>query len=175
MQRGNLTRLCVLGVLILGGIEMISCSAAGGTPITGSNPAVAIPTASLIPFPNNLPINTEASHSISCDNVSISNPAAAYCSMLGYQTGMQDTDAGQVGICALPDGTVCDAWQFLRGKCGQEYSFCALQGYGIETVTESDGASTQEYAVCVDSNGNILGSLIELSGLQALLDACSLR
>ena len=39
-------------------------------------------------------------------------------------------------------------------------------------VTESDGSSTQEYAVCVDSNGAVVGKVFDLSGLQALLDAC---
>jgi putative hemolysin len=115
----------------------------------------------------------EPSPSTSCENVSISNPAATYCSLLGYQSGTQDTAEGQVSICTFPDGSVCDAWQFLRGKCGQEFSWCALNGYQIQAVIESDGSSTQEYAVCVDSNGNTVGTLIELSGLQALFEACS--
>ena len=38
-------------------------------------------------------------------------PAAMYCQELGYEY---------------------KAWDFMQGKCGQEYSSCAKCGYGIE-------------------------------------------
>jgi putative hemolysin len=184
MQRGNLDRLCVFGVLILGGIHLMSCSTPGGAPMAGPSPVVSVSTASremlptdsnIEPFPTRSLVSTESSPSVSCENVSISNPAATYCSLLGYQSGTKETAEGQVSTCTMPDGTVCDAWQFLRGTCGQEFSWCALNGYQIQNVIESDGLSTQEYAVCVDASGNTVGTLFELSGLQAMLEACSRR
>jgi putative hemolysin len=152
--------------------------------MAGLTPVVSIATTSLeaLPTDSNVEplstrsiISTESSPSISCENVSISNPAATYCSLLGYQTGTQNTAEGQAGICTMPDGMVCDAWQFLRGTCGQEFSWCALNGYQVQNVVESDGSSTQEYAICVDSNGVSVGKLFELSGLQVMLEACSRR
>ncbi len=172
MQLGKLSRLCVL---ILGWIALGSCSTVDGTSAVRPIPVDSVSTTSPQPSPIFSTNNTESSPAISCENVSVSNPAASYCSLLGYQSGMQDTPQGQLSICTLPGGLVCDAWQFLRGKCGQEFSWCALNGYEIQTVIESDGNYSQEYAVCVDSNGNNLGTVIELSGLQALLEACSHR
>ena len=181
MQSGTPYRLCVL---ILGGIILISCSPMGGTPVAAQTPAVSISTArpealpadpTIEPLPTRSVVNTQTPSSLSCENVSIANPAATYCAMLGYQSLTQETAEGQLSVCAMPDGAVCDAWQFLRGTCGQEFSWCALNGYQIQNVIESDGSSTQEYAVCVDASGNTVGTLFELSGLQALLESCLRR
>ena len=160
MQLGKLSRLSVLGVIF--GLYLVSCTTAGETPVMEETPVDSIST-----------IVSEPPPSISCEGVSISNPAATYCSMLGYESGVQDTPDGQAGICTMPDGTVCDEWQFLRGKCGAEFSWCAMNGVGIQTVTESDGSATMEYAVCLDKNGTIVGKVTELSGLQTLLDTCT--
>lgn len=170
MQRGNISRLCAL---ILGGIALGSCSTVGGTTTAGSVPVDSVITN--VPQPSPIISINNTSTAISCENISVSNPAASYCSLLEYQSGTQDTPQGQQSICTLPGGIVCDAWEFLRGKCGQEFSWCALNGFEIQTIVESDGTSTQEYAICVDSIGNNIGTLIELSGLQATLEACSHR
>lgn len=167
MKSGNLDRLYLLSVLLLGGALLVSCSAAGQPP--------AVPDSNSEPLPTRSIEGAVPSASVSCENVTIANPAATYCAMLGYQSGTQETAAGQASTCIMPDGTVCDAWQFLRGTCGQEFSWCALNGYQIQNVVESDGSSTQEYAVCVDASGNTVGTLFELSGLQALLDNCLRR
>jgi putative hemolysin len=173
MRSGNFGRFYVLGVLILGGVLLVSCSASGGTPAAGQSPVV--PDSIEEPLPTRSIETLAPSPSVSCENVSIANPATTYCAMLGYQSGTQETAEGQAGTCIMPDDTVCDAWQFLRGTCGQEFSWCAQNGYQIQNVVESDGSSTQEYAVCVDASGNTVGTLSELSGLQALLDGCSRR
>ncbi len=60
------------------------------------------------------------------------NPAAVYCDDLGYQYDIVTTSKGQVGVCMFPDGSSCDEWDFLSGKCGVEYSYCARQGYNLE-------------------------------------------
>ena len=95
----------------------------------------------------------------------IANPAAEYCVFLGYDYRIVDTARGQQGICTFPDGTSCDEWQFFAGKCGQEHSYCARQGYGIKTLADGQDPFSQEYAVCLDAAGNVLGSVAELSGL----------
>ena len=71
----------------------------------------------------------------------IADPACVYCEALGYNCSN--------GNCTLPDGSSVPAWEFYRGKAGQKYSFCELQGYRIESRTEDMGGWTSEYAVCV--------------------------
>ncbi len=76
-------------------------------------------------------------------------PSAAYCVQLGYELTVNKTEEGEFGVCRFPDGSSCKDWDFLRGKCGQEYSYCAQKGYGLKTIT-GDGL---EYAVCILENG----------------------
>ena len=92
--------------------------------------------------------NTYASESV---RVGIANPAAVYCRELGYEYKIVDTSTGQQGICVFSEDAQCDAWNFLMGRCGQEYSYCALNGY--EIITRTDGIDTlaREYGVCVEA------------------------
>jgi uncharacterized repeat protein (TIGR01451 family) len=106
----------------------------------------------------------DAASSCGGDAPGMANPAAIYCQELGYEYQVVDAADGQHGICVLPDGSECDAWGFLQGKCGQSYSYCATQGY--ELVTKSDGKNSfsGEYGVCV-RDGQEVGSVTELMGL----------
>ena len=45
--------------------------------------------------------------------VGMSNPAAVYCLEMGYEYEIADGPAGQRGVCIFPDGSRCDAWDFL--------------------------------------------------------------
>lgn len=99
----------------------------------------------------------------------MANPASVYCQLLGYTNEIQDTDAGQVGVCVFPDNTSCEEWAFLNGTCGQAHSYCALQGLTIQTVTDDSGGFSQEYAVCVDEKSNVVGTVADLSGLTQAL------
>jgi len=84
------------------------------------------------------------------DSVGMKNPAFVYCTELGYEYKTVQTDQGEKGICVIPEtGEEFDAWDFLNGKVGQEYSYCALQGYGIETVSNGESSFSCEYAICV--------------------------
>lgn len=107
-----------------------------------------------------------------CDNVSIANPAASYCLLLGYSYNVVEVKEGQIGVCILPDGTICDGWLFYSGKCGRKYSYCAIQGFETKTLTDGKDPFSPEYAVCVDKSGNVLGSVSDLSGLKTLLTNC---
>lgn len=52
-------------------------------------------------------------------NAGIANPASVYCEQsAGGQLQIVDTAQGQVGMCHLPDGRVCEEWSLFRsGAC----------------------------------------------------------
>jgi len=140
----------IVYLLIMGGMMLSSCAT---TPTEVETPAAE---------------GKETAEEVTlrdCSNVSIANPATVYCGFLGYTTSIEETDAGQKGICIFPDNTSCEEWEFLRGACGQQYSYCGLQGYGIETRSDGKDYFSREYAVCVDENGQVVGSVVEISGL----------
>ena len=86
------------------------------------------------------------------DFTGMGNPSAVYCQELGYQFKIVTGAQGESGVCLLPEEQECDAWDFLQGECGQEYSYCAQQG--LNTVVKHDGKNglSSSYAVCVDEN-----------------------
>ncbi|MCJ7509391.1 MAG: DUF333 domain-containing protein [Dehalococcoidia bacterium] len=98
------------------------------------------------------------------DAPGMANPAAVYCQELGYEYQVVDAAEGQHGICVLPDGSECDGWGFLQGKCGQSYSYCATQGYDLVTKSDGKNSFSAEYGVCV-RDGQEVGSVTELMGL----------
>jgi len=57
--------------------------------------------------------------------VGIANPASVYCTEQGGKLEIiseEPEDApggggGQVGMCTLPNGNVCEEWAFFRGEC----------------------------------------------------------
>jgi putative hemolysin len=109
---------------------------------------------------------TTADAASGCDGNApgMADPAAVYCSELGYAYEVVDTGEGQQGICVLPDGSRCDAWGFLEGKCGQSYSYCARQGYKVITKTDGKDAFSREYGVCVHDEQEV-GPVTELTSL----------
>ena len=92
------------------------------------------------------------------------DPAAVYCHELGYEYKIVDTDEGWHGICGFPDGSRCDAWRFLEGKCGQSHSYCARRGYDLLTKTDGRNPFSRAYSVCVHDKEEI-GPVTELMGL----------
>jgi len=73
------------------------------------------------------------------------NPAAVYCTDLGYSY--------EESNCVFPDGSSCDGWTFLRGKCGQEYSYCSLQGHSLTTESVDRGSYSTQSQVCISDSG----------------------
>ncbi len=69
-------------------------------------------------------------------DIGLANPAAVYCEGLGYEMETVETPAGQDAVCIFPDGSQCGQWDFLAGRCGQEFSYCEQQGYDL---IETDG------------------------------------
>jgi len=80
-------------------------------------------------------------------SAAIPNPTAVYCNDLGYNY--------DDGNCVFPDGQSCDGWAFFRGTCGEEYSYCALEGHSIETESVDMGSYSTERAVCVSDTKRI--------------------
>ncbi|MBA7483925.1 hypothetical protein ES707_19442 [subsurface metagenome] len=80
--------------------------------------------------------------------MALPNPAAVYCEKSGGEYKVLKTPDGEKGICVIKDGVKLDAWDFLKGKVGKEYSYSARHGYGTECEKKRTGSYVVEYAVC---------------------------
>lgn len=87
----------------------------------------------------------------------LANPAAVYCEGLGYSMESTETEAGQDADCIFPDGQRCGQWDFLSGRCGREYSFCAEQG---GTMQDQGG----NVGVCLFEDGSTCDEFSFFSG-----------
>ena len=95
---------------------------------------------------------------ILCQGVlALINPSAAYCIGLNYTyTVTTGPEGGQIGQCILPDTQAVDAWQFLEGRVGQEYSYCERNNYSVHTVMDATlcaGISNNKCTFCVLPDG----------------------
>jgi putative hemolysin len=84
--------------------------------------------------------------------VDMVNPAAVYCEGLGYSYESRETAAGMDADCIFPDESRCGQWDFLSGRCGQEYTYCHQQGgmmlelgTNIGICVFDDGSTCDEY------------------------------
>ncbi len=83
--------------------------------------------------------------------IGMANPAAQYCEGMGYTLENVERDGGMDADCVFPDGERCAQWDFLAGRCGQEKSFCQIQGGEIQangnvgTCFFSDGSTCPEF------------------------------
>lgn len=98
-------------------------------------------------------------------NIGMANPAAIYCTTLGYDIRLEKDSTGTYGVCVFPDGTDCDEWSFYDGSCGQEHSYCARQGFEIRTLNDGQDGFSPRYSVCTKEDGTIIGSVSRLMGL----------
>jgi putative hemolysin len=78
---------------------------------------------------NSVPNNQEESDENIAD---MANPAAVYCEGLGYSMENVIRNGGGDADCIFPDGSRCAQWDFLSGRCGQEFTYCKTQGYNLE-------------------------------------------
>lgn len=94
--------------------------------------------------------------------IGTANPSAVYCIKLGYKyKTVLDNEGNQYGLCVFPDGNACRAWDFYRGKCNQECSYCKQHGYDLKDLRRNEGWSTG--AVCIDRNtSQEVGSVFDL-------------
>jgi putative hemolysin len=105
----------------------------------------------------------------------LKNPSAVYCKELGYEyITATIPEGGQRGFCVLPDNQIVDAWDFLEGKVGQEYSYCKKKGYEIKTIEDSEvcsGIFSYECAVCILEDGTEV-EVTELMNLSFIESVC---
>jgi putative hemolysin len=96
------------------------------------------------------------------------NPAAVYCSNLGYQSKILTNPEGEYGTCQLPDGQVIDEWRFFLGDAGQDFNYCGLKGYKTEISTDPTITYyylTDHVAVCKLPDGSSVevGDLMKMN------------
>lgn len=69
------------------------------------------------------------------ENTQIANPASVNCIDDGGRLDLvEDEQGGQIGMCTLRDGTVCEEWAYLRGECTKEYDAV----YDMKTACAAD-------------------------------------
>jgi putative hemolysin len=111
---------------------------------------------------------------VTTPTIGIANPSAVYCEGLGYKYITESTPEGERGLCQLPNGEAVDAWQFLKGKVAQEYSYCSQKGYQIKTVKDIRTCTNfgiEECAVCVLPDGSEV-EVTKLMGLELSNPGC---
>ena len=172
-MQGRYLKQSGISILLITGVLISACASSIAQPTSERNTETEKIQSTPKPEQSIDIEESQATSDASCEGISIVNPAGAYCQLMGYTAGIAENETGQFSTCTLPDDTVCDAWEFLSGKCGQEYSYCAMNGYDMETVQEGGDPYSVEYAVCIDEDGNRLGSVTQLSGLQTMIDNCT--
>lgn len=88
----------------------------------------------------------------------LANPASVYCQGLDFEEVTRENELGQYGVCLFPDGSECDSWDFLAGRCGQENTYCVQQGYKLE-ATENSNIGT-----CIFNDGSTCGEFAYFQG-----------
>lgn len=51
------------------------------------------------------------------ENTQMANPASVNCVDKGGKLSIVDKPEGQVGMCTLSNGSVCEEWAYFRGEC----------------------------------------------------------
>ncbi len=80
--------------------------------------------------------------------LAIANPAAVYCTELGYQFKINTTGEGEIGYCDVGNNISLNAWDFFKGKIGNNYSICSRLGYNTNTKKDGNNPYSDEYGVC---------------------------
>lgn len=81
---------------------------------------------------------------------SAKNPSVAYIEKMGYQfVPVHDMDGNERGNVIFPDGSQADAWSFLKGESGKEFSYCASKGFKTESVVINHDGFREVVSVCV--------------------------
>ncbi len=57
--------------------------------------------------------------------------------------------------CVFPDGSSCSKWNFYKGECGSEWSYCALNGYDTIPNINSAICALNEHSVYRDFLNNV--------------------
>ena len=88
----------------------------------------------------------------------LANPASVYCQGLGFEEETRENELGQHEVCIFPDGSECDTWDFLAGRCGQKHTYCVDQGYEFQAKKDSS------IAACLFDDGSTCSELLFFEG-----------
>lgn len=91
-------------------------------------------------------VTVQEQNNCACDgseSIGLQNPAAEYCAKMGYEYRTVKTEAGERGICVLPNGDEVNAWAFYRGDCATEFSYCAKMGWPVAGEAQGDSYSNK--------------------------------
>lgn len=108
---------------------------------------------------------------------SLNNPAAVYCTAMGYKYTTEKNEYGVAGICVFPDGKKADAWNFLLGKASIEKNYCARKGLKQKKALSTKNTEmckkfrTDTCLICIDENGREV-EVTELMGLNFKETTC---
>jgi len=76
------------------------------------------------------------------------NPAVVYAEKMEIELETRhNIDGGAYLVCLFPDGSECSEWDFFRGICGQQYSYCIKKGWLIRTDTISKHSPEESYTI----------------------------
>ena len=106
--------------------------------------------------------------------LALKNPAAVYCTALGYEYKIEKTKEGDAGYCVIDREQKVDAWQFFQGKVAREKGFCAKKGYEQKSVKDPRKCLkflTDTCTVCVLPDGKEV-EVTELMGLVLTETVC---
>jgi putative hemolysin len=78
----------------------------------------------------------------------MANPSAVYCEGLGYSMENVIRNGGGDADCIFPDGSRCAQWDFLSGRCGQEFTYCKTQGFNLEEGTNIGTCRFADNSTC---------------------------
>jgi uncharacterized protein len=149
MRFGTLASRVIAGALL---VVIAATSVACGTAITPSTSAQSTSAQ-----PSGSQPATPAPAATVAEKSGIANPASTNCVDKGGKLDIVKGQAGEIGMCILPDGTTCEEWALFRGECkpGDKQSqlttdpaakFCADNGGKVEVI----GAGTAgEWGKCV--------------------------
>lgn len=99
----------------------------------------------------------------STGSIGLKNPAAVYCTKMGYEYRTVKTEVGEKGICVLPNGDEVEEWAFYRGECAPEFSYCAKMDWPVAVEAQSDSYS-EKCCTCIlpDGSHKTVSELLDL-------------
>lgn len=88
----------------------------------------------------------------------LANPASAYCIEQNWQLSIQNGEGGQIWICAFPDWSCCEEWEFFRWECQKSTQYCndfwSIITNNNETNTYNNTEVDEENPEDIDENPN---------------------
>lgn len=106
--------------------------------------------------------------------LALDNPAAVYCTAMGYEYTIEKTDMGDRGFCRIDNGQQVEAWAFFQGKVAREKNYCATKGYGQKIVKDPEKCIkflSDSCLMCVLRDGQEV-EVTELMGLTLVETTC---